>query len=99
VPKYIEDILAKSLNRDPLLRFASIDEMIESIKCRSLIEVRKSWDLPPVELENAPRAEEKAVTIVYKEQKRSFFVAIIVLMAVLAGIIYSIINSLIQMRQ
>jgi eukaryotic-like serine/threonine-protein kinase len=99
VPKYVEDILAKSLNKDPLLRFSSVEEMLESIKCRTLIEIRKTWDLPAVELENAPRAEEKAVTVVHKEQKRSFFVAIIVLIAVLAGIIYSIISQLIALRQ
>ena len=94
-PKYVEDILAKALHLDPLLRFNSMEELQESIKCRTLIEIKEKWDLPAVELENAPRAEEKAVIPINKERKRSFFLAVVVLFSVLAGIIYSIINSFI----
>ena len=98
LPNYLEDILFKALSRDPLLRFKSVDEIIESSKCRTLVEFKENWDLPPVELENTLRAEEKAVLPVRQERKRSFFILIILLLTVLAGIIYSLINTMI-MRQ
>ena len=92
-PKYLEEILTKALNKDALLRFATIEEFGESLKCKTIIEIKEKWDLPTVELENAPRAEEKAVIPIKKERKRSFFLLIVLLISVLAGIIYSIINS------
>jgi serine/threonine protein kinase len=92
-PKYLEDILTKALSKDPLLRFATIEEFGESLKCRTIIGIKEKWELPSVELENAPRAEEKAVIPIKKERKRSFFLLIVLLISVLAGIIYSIINS------
>jgi len=98
LPKYVEDILLKALNNDPLLRFKSAEEIIESIKRRNLVEFKENWDLPPVELENTLRAEEKAVIPVRQERKRSFFILFILIFTVLAGIIYSLINTMI-MRQ
>ncbi len=99
VPKYIEEIILKALSVDPLLRFNSMEEMKASIKNRALVDLRKNLDLPPVELENVPRPEEKVLKTVNKERKRSFFLAGVALLGVLAGIIYAVINSLIMARQ
>ncbi|HTY13957.1 MAG TPA: serine/threonine-protein kinase [Candidatus Omnitrophota bacterium] len=99
VPKYIDEILYKALSIDPLLRFSTVEELEESIKNRSLVELKSGLDLPPVELENAQRPEEKVIRVVNKERKRSFFLAGVALLGVLAGIIYAIINSLILARQ
>ncbi|KAF0134558.1 MAG: serine/threonine protein kinase bacterial [Candidatus Saganbacteria bacterium] len=90
-PKHISDLLSKCLEKDCLMRFKSMDELLESINNRTLFENKKA--VPMVELENAPRPEEKVIIVERKEQKRSFFLAIVVLLAVLAGVIYSIIYS------
>lgn len=92
-PKYMQDILQKALNPDPLLRFKSISEMLESIRHKTLIDKTQNLDLPTIDLENTPHPEEKEVYIETEERKKSFFLGALVLISALAGIIYAIINT------
>ena len=93
LPRYLEEILHKALQPDPLLRFKSVDDLLESLKHRTLIETRTNFDWPLIEMENQPRPEEKEVKIMKSERKRSFFLLWVVLLATLAGVLYSLINS------
>jgi|SRR3989339_29015 len=93
-PRYQQDIIAKALNPDPLLRFKNIYELAESLKHKTLANHRVEMDLPPIELENAPHPEENIVRVIKKEQEKSFFLAFVVLLAALAGIIYAVITSI-----
>ena len=93
LPHYLEEILLKALQVDPLLRFHNMGDLIDSLKNKTIVEKQSLIDWPPIELENAPRAEEKAVRTIKSERKRSFFLLIVVLLATLAGVIYALINS------
>jgi len=93
LPRHVQEIITKMIHPDPLLRIKSIGEIEESIINRSLTE-RKETDWPQIELENMPRAEEKEVKMMKTERKKSFFLLIVILIATIAGIIYSLINSL-----
>jgi serine/threonine-protein kinase len=93
LPRYVEEILVKALQPDPILRFKSVDDLIESLKHRTLVEASGVKDWPLIEMENSPRPEEKAGRVIKSERKRSFFLLIVVLLATLAGVLYSLINS------
>jgi len=90
---YLSTILNKCLQSDPLLRFKTVDDLRESLRQRTLVEDRKNLDLPAIEMENAPQAEEKEIKIIKQERKRSFFLLIVAALAVTAGIIYALITS------
>jgi serine/threonine protein kinase len=91
LPKYAEDILNKALETDPLLRFKSIEDLLQSLKQKTLVEKREVLDFPPIELENQTPLEQQEVVVVQKERKRSFFLVIVIGLAVLAGLIYMLI--------
>jgi serine/threonine-protein kinase len=90
-PKYVEDVLNKALQPDPLLRFRSIEDLLQSLKQKTLVEKREILDFPPIELENQPPLEQQEVVVVNKERKRSFFLVIVIGLSLLAGLIYMLI--------
>lgn len=99
IPRYLGEILQKALSPDPLLRFKKISDLAESIKYKSIIESpSNNLDLPQIELENTPHPQEKEYQMVKSERKKSFFLVIVILLSVLAGIIYAVISS-IMIRQ
>lgn len=91
LPKYAEDILTKALQPDPLLRFRTIEDLLESLKQKTLVEKRERLDFPPIELENLPPLEQQEVVVVRQERKRSFFLLIVIGLSILAGLIYMLI--------
>ncbi|MBI5699290.1 serine/threonine protein kinase [Candidatus Saganbacteria bacterium] len=91
LPKYAEDILDKALQPDPLLRFRSIEDLLQSLKQKTLVEKREMIDFPPIELENRPPLEAQEVVVVRQERKRSFFLLIVIGLSILAGLIYMLI--------
>lgn len=91
LPKYAEDILNKALKTDPLLRFKSIEDLLQSLKQKTLVEKWEVLDFPPIELENQTPLEQQEVVAVQKERKRSFFLVIVIALSVLAGLIYMLI--------
>jgi len=90
---YLIAILNKCLQNDPLLRFNSVADLTESLRQKTLVESKRGLDLPAIEMENAPQAEEKEIKIIKQERKRSFFLLIVAVLAVTAGIIYALITS------
>jgi len=90
IPKYLEEILDLTLERDPLLRFKTISDVSESLIKRSVVKKGQSPDLPVIPLEDSPRAEESHEK---KEKKRSFLLLILILLAFLSGIIYTFIHT------
>ncbi|MBI5700856.1 protein kinase [Candidatus Saganbacteria bacterium] len=95
-PRHLQEIMAKCLQVDPLLRFKNINELGESIKHKSIIEDHGAFDFPLIELENTPHPKEKEVQIIKEERKRSFFLLIVIILSAAAGIIYGIINSILM---
>lgn len=93
-PRYLQDIISKCLQADPLLRFKNVNELAQSIKFKTIAEKNDSFDFPVIELENTPHPQEKEVQIIKEERKRSFFLVIIIVLSAIAGVIYAIISSL-----
>ncbi|MFA4905727.1 MAG: serine/threonine-protein kinase [Candidatus Margulisiibacteriota bacterium] len=91
LPKYAEDVLDKALQPDPLLRFRTIDDFLQSLKQKTLVEKREALDFPPIELENRPPLEAQEVVVVRQERKRSFFLLIVIGLSIAAGLIYMLI--------
>lgn len=94
IPRYLQDIIQKALETDPLLRFKKISDLAESLKNKTVINYKEEFDLPPIEFDNLPPPKEKEIHIIKKEREKNFFLATIVVMAALAGIIYAIITSI-----
>ncbi len=93
IPKYLQDILQKAMQPDPLLRFRNIEDLATSIKQKTIIEPQIDFDLSQIELENTPHPKDIEVQTIKQEHNTSFFLVIVIIMGALAGIIYAIINS------
>lgn len=96
-PRYLQDIIYKAMEPDPLTRFRTISQLGRSIKAKTILDPdnSKSFDLPQIELENKPKPQEEAVQIVKQERKKNFFVLILIAISVLSGLIYAVISSII----
>ncbi|OGC08583.1 hypothetical protein A2230_03695 [candidate division WOR-1 bacterium RIFOXYA2_FULL_36_21] len=96
--KYQKDIIKKALEPDPRLRFKNISELSQSIKNKNVIDNTVESDYFQIELENVPNPKEIEVREIKKETEKSFFMAKIVLLAALAGIVYAVLSSLLGGR-
>lgn len=94
-PKYINDILYKALQEDPLLRFESMDEFEESLRHKTVLLKRDKIDLPNIELEDLEQPEVKQMKIIKAERKRSFRLLFLVIIAIIAGLLYAVLTTVV----
>lgn len=102
LPKYLQDIIIKALQADPLLRFATIGELRQSLEKKSLI-MKKPQDEEyitifdttvtqfggeHIEKETEPERQEKKVK--KKEKRRNWVLLFILLAAFFSGLIYGL---------
>jgi len=102
LPKYLQDIINKALQADPLLRFASISEFRQSLEKKSLL-TKKPQDEEyitifdntvtqfggeQIEKETEPEKQEKKVK--KKEKRRNWVLLFILLAAFFSGLIYGL---------
>ena len=60
IPKILNDIIMKALERDPLLRFASINELAQSLNNKSIITKSPIQDIPTISYDSSkPISKEK----------------------------------------
>ncbi len=94
VPKYINDILYKVLEEDPLLRFNSLDEIDEALKKKLVAEKKSRFEVPRIELEDEEQPEVAQMKVVKAERSRSFQLLFVVLLAIIAGIAYALFSTM-----
>lgn len=93
-PKYINNIIYKILQEDPLLRFSSIDELEESLREKTVVIRRERINLPHIELEDMEQPEVSEMKVIKAERKRSFRLLFLVVLAVIAGLIYAVFSTM-----
>jgi serine/threonine-protein kinase len=101
VPKPVEEIIARSLNPDPLLRFPSIDDFSSSLNNRSTIINVPSFDFPAFNYESLvgePEKKEVYSRVISVQEKKEFkklwnWVLQALVVAVLGGLAFAAVQS------
>ncbi|MFA5875538.1 MAG: protein kinase [Candidatus Margulisiibacteriota bacterium] len=109
IPKNIDDLVLKALERDPLLRFASIDDLAASLKNKGIVTKTNLPDIPEICLDTSdrpqPREKEPGrehIRLPEKNQPQDFTARLrgwffkILLLTILAGLILAAIMTLIK---
>lgn len=96
IPRHLSEILQKTLEPDPLLRFKNIDDLAESIRRKSIIDTQVDYQLPKIELENTPPPKEVEIQNVKHERGKSLFLVTLIVLSTLAGIIYAVISTMLM---
>lgn len=92
VPKFINDILYRALQEDPLVRFDSIGRFQESLQNKNVVAKKDEMDLPQIKLEDLENPEAKEIKVIKEERSRSFLLLLIVVASIIAGLLYAILS-------
>lgn len=102
VPRYLDEIVGKCLEKEPLLRFESVKQISESVKNKALmIQKNNVIELPEINLELTedvgPKDEAEHIIVPIVEEKSDKinlfrWVMLAVWTSIAAGIIYSLIQ-------
>lgn len=108
IPGYLDEIIFKALEKDPIMRFRKVDEILDSIKEKALIFKGASVDLSNLiyddmeVMDSGPVEEEKKEPVKKKAgspRKRTsllMWFALFILVAIASGLWYSFIQGLIN---
>lgn len=94
VPKYMIDILKKCITIDPLLRFDNFEVVEKSFKNRNIVLDKPVPKITFLEVQDYPDEEKEPEKLEKKERKRTAFLAILIVICLLAGILYALLQSL-----
>jgi len=99
VPDYLESIAFKAMEKDPLMRFRSVSDMLSSIKSRALKADRLLGDEPcAINLEgiiDTAGTGESEAKIEQEEQRPNFLLAaVVIFIAAAVGIGYAVFTAL-----
>jgi len=98
IPPHLEDIILKAMEKDPLLRFESVSELLSSLHSKSIVERNQMVYIPEVSLESSIE-EARETGILEETRKRSrknrlkFWFIILIAAAVLTGVGYAILTA------
>jgi serine/threonine protein kinase len=102
VPSYIEDVISRALEKDPLMRFKSIEGLISSLKNKRVVEEAKlPENLLDISLDNMIDSVVSEVETAPKEKKFPgkrrlsfrFALVFLVVLAAVFGLAYAIISA------
>jgi serine/threonine protein kinase len=93
-PKYMIDILKQCMTVDPLLRFKNFEDVEKSFKNRTVILDTPVPKITFLEVQDYPDEEKEPEKLEKKERKRTVFLAILIVVCLLAGILYAFLQSL-----
>jgi len=68
VPKYLDDIVLKALEKDPWLRFSSAEEFLESLQGKAIILRKKELEVPEISYE--PEEPLEVVEVIAEPDER-----------------------------
>jgi serine/threonine-protein kinase len=104
LPRYLQDILGKALQEDPLLRFSSIEELRESLEHKNIVSKKKPYEefvsifektVTQYGAEDISRESELLTDVgrvrirLGKEKHRNWLLALIIGLSLVAGVVYS----------
>ncbi len=101
VPDYLDAIVMKALDKDPIMRFKSAAGLLSSLKGRTLVaEAKKPVNLPDISIEGLSETidEEPEEKTTPKEEGRPnfiLFLAVIILASVF-GVVYAVMSGLLK---
>jgi len=98
IPDHLEDIIYKAMEKDPMLRFESVAELLSSLKSKSVVDSRHVIHIPDISLDTSiDVAKEKELSEDEgkgkKKNRLKFWLILLVSAAVLTGIWYAVFTS------
>ncbi len=99
VPDHLENIIFKAMEKDPMLRFESVSDLLSSLKSKSVVERGQMIYIPEISLDSS--IEEAKVRDVPSQDKKEkgrsrlkFWIILLIAAAILTGVWYAVFTTL-----